>query len=110
MLFNHEKGASYFFTDKCITVDGADNGTTCVFPFRYSGLTYKACTMKSDVRPWCSTLIDDDGVHVPGQGKWGYCDPDCPCDDRCTKVNAQCTECPLIESDEGKPEQICSPI
>ena len=57
--------------------------------------------MVNDVRPWCSTMIDDDGVHVNGQGKWGYCDPECPC------VG---TECPLIESDEGKCEKIYSPI
>ena len=27
---------------------------------------------------WCSTEVDDDGVHVSGQGKWGICGPGCP--------------------------------
>jgi hypothetical protein len=28
--------------------------------------------------PWCSTLTDEIGKHVNGQGKWGNCGPDCP--------------------------------
>ena len=73
---------------------GPSNGTTCVFPFTSSGMTYEACTMASDVKPWCSTKVDENGVHVTGQGKWGYCDPEeCPCDG---------ADCPFKESDEGK--------
>ena len=87
----HYVGFPPCFTDKCITVDGADNGTTCVFPFTFDGVTYEACTMDNDVKPWCSTMVDDKGVHV--KGKWGYCDPECPCDG---------TDCPFKENDEGK--------
>ena len=29
-------------------------------------------------KAWCSTLVDDTGHHVGGQGKWGNCGPDCP--------------------------------
>ena len=54
--------------------------------------------MEDDNRPWCSTKVDDNGVHISGQGKWGYCDPECPCDG---------TECPFKESDEGKTSLKC---
>ena len=56
-------------------------------------MTYDACTMYTEVKPWCSTKVDDNGVHVVGQGKWGYCDSECPCDG---------AACPFKESDEGK--------
>ena len=49
--------------------------------------------MDADVKPWCSTMVDDNGVHVGGQGKWGYCDSKCPCDG---------ADCPFRASDEGK--------
>ena len=49
--------------------------------------------MDNDIKPWCSTMVDDNDVHVSGQGKWGYCDSECPCDG---------SDCPLKESDEGK--------
>ena len=50
--------------------------------------------MDADVKPWCSSMVDDNGVHVGGgQGKWGYCDLECPCDG---------SDCPLKESDEGR--------
>ena len=83
---------SILFTDKCITIDGPSNGTACVFPFIYNGVTYEACTMFIDVKPWCSTMVDDNGVLINGQGNWGYCDSECPCDG---------TDCPFKESDEG---------
>ena len=49
--------------------------------------------MDKDVRPWCSTKVDNNGAHISGQGKWGYCDPDCPCDG---------TQCPFKDSEEGE--------
>ena len=49
--------------------------------------------MDKDVKPWCSTKVNDKGVHINGQGKWGYCGSECPCDG---------ADCPLKESDEGK--------
>jgi len=26
---------------------------------------------------WCSTKVDSNGVHVNGEGKYGFCSPDC---------------------------------
>ena len=72
-------------------MDGPSNRTTCVFPFRLAGVTYEACTMDMDVKPWCSTKGDVNGLHI--SGAWGYCDLECPCDG---------TDCPFKESDEGK--------
>ena len=46
--------------------------------------------MDSDVKPWCSTKVDDNGVNVIDN--WGYCDPECPCDG---------TDCPFKETEEG---------
>ena len=34
--------------------------------------------MYTDPKPWCSTKVDDNGTHIGGQGKWGYCDSKCP--------------------------------
>ena len=40
-------------------------------------MTYHECVVDND-GAWCSTEVDDDGVHVSGQGKWGICGPGCP--------------------------------
>ena len=32
----------------------------------------------TDHKAWCSTLVDNTGKHVGGQGKWGTCGPGCP--------------------------------
>ena len=31
--------------------------------------------------PWCSTKVDENGVHKGGQGLWGYCGAGCPRED-----------------------------
>ena len=31
-----------------------------------------------DDRYWCSTKIDENLEHIPGNGYWGYCDQSCP--------------------------------
>ena len=60
---------------------GADPGKSCVFPFIAGGVTFTECTLagNSDDDPnhWCSTLIDESGTHVGGQGKWGHCASEC---------------------------------
>ena len=67
----------------CKTVGGADPGKSCVFPFTTSPdlVTRTECTTygttPDDPNPWCSTLTDENGTHVGGQGKWGYCAPKC---------------------------------
>ena len=62
----------------CMTVDGQDPNTECVFPFNFGGVTYDGCIFvgtayPGETRPWCSTQTDGNGDHVMGQGKWGYC-------------------------------------
>ena len=62
----------------CVTVGGAKIGASCVFPFIFMGVEYNGCTtIDGDSTPWCSTLVDDAGVHVRGIGAWGYCGPKC---------------------------------
>merc|ERR1712038_1280743 len=62
----------------CTTVSGADPGADCVFPFTFNGQVITECTtVDGDDTPWCSTLTDQNGIHVNGQGKWGYCASNC---------------------------------
>ena len=55
-------------------------GTLCVLPFRHRGRTYNGCTKRNvdieDSDAWCSTGVDEFGVHVTG--KWGECGKGCP--------------------------------
>ena len=64
----------------CKTTIGADPNTLCIFPFRYKGKTYDACTWKdadqTNNQAWCSTKVDNLGNHV--RGKWGDCGQGCP--------------------------------
>ena len=32
----------------------------------------------TDHKAWCSTLVNDAGSHVGGEGNWGTCGPGCP--------------------------------
>ena len=61
----------------CMTVSGGDPNQQCVFPFSFGGVTYNGCIFEGnnpgETDPWCSTLTDGNGVHVGGQGKWGFC-------------------------------------
>ena len=51
----------------------------CIFPFTFDGVTHIGCTtIPEDPKPWCSTLVDADGVHVGGGGHWEYCESECP--------------------------------
>ena len=70
------------FTDpspNCITVGGASSGSPRVLPFIYKDKKHTGCTLvdADDGKPWCSTLTDDSGNHVGGQGKWGHCPDSC---------------------------------
>ena len=85
-----ERGADYSDTsDKedneksssktCKTIDGPGQGLPCVFPFTLNDQEYNACTKdgdKSVKQYWCSTSVDEDGVHVSGH--WGACSKGCP--------------------------------
>ena len=63
----------------CTTISGPDPYKSCVFPFYYHGKNRKCCTTvqndPGNETAWCSTLVDDLGVHVVG--KWGVCEPKC---------------------------------
>ena len=59
----------------------------CQFPFRYNGVSYSSCTLEDaddETKPWCSTLVDNDGNHVSGGGHYGDCGPKCPLSGRST--------------------------
>ena len=57
----------------CTTVNGAEAGKKCVFPFTHKGVVHKACTYAGGFsKPWCSTRVDYWGRHMPGN--WGDCD------------------------------------
>ena len=49
--------------------------SSCVFPFKYDGLTFKECTTykSTSLAPWCSLSADYDDP-VSG-GRWGHCNP-----------------------------------
>eukprot|EP00928_Gymnodinium_smaydae_P073685 TRINITY_DN5683_c0_g3_i3.p1 TRINITY_DN5683_c0_g3~~TRINITY_DN5683_c0_g3_i3.p1 ORF type:complete len:252 (+),score=34.81 TRINITY_DN5683_c0_g3_i3:65-757(+) len=50
-------------------------GASCVFPFRYGGVVYGACTRIGSTVPWCATEVDSAGAYV--EGKWGLCSASC---------------------------------
>jgi len=67
-------------------------GENCVFPFIFNDVQYSSCTTDPVAEPqdkfsrgraWCSTKVDDEGVHWDGmrkldfQGSWGYCRDGC---------------------------------
>ena len=55
---------------ECMTNGGADKNSKCVFPFIFVGESKNKCIWDGD-GAWCSTLVDANGEHVGGQGKWG---------------------------------------
>ena len=57
----------------------ASNGKACQFPFKFRNKVFASCTtdFDPDNRPWCSTKIDNSGVHVSGEGEFGYCPDSC---------------------------------
>merc|ERR1712177_143037 len=64
------------------TVSGPDTGSQCVFPFTFSGVTHQSCAdwIYGGVNAgskWCSTKVDADGVHVNGEGNYGFCGSQC---------------------------------
>merc|ERR1711970_1069364 len=66
----------------CTTVSGPDTGSQCVFPFTFSGSTYQSCADwtyggENTGSKWCSTKVDSQGVHVNGEGNYGFCGASC---------------------------------
>merc|ERR1712013_835437 len=69
----------------CTTQSGPYPSQPCVFPFRYNGVTYTSCTEwiyggENQGSKWCSTKVDSQGVHVNGEGNYGFCGADCNID------------------------------
>ena len=61
----------------CKTIGGPYPNESCKFPFIYGGKQYNGCVdfhgNSNDM--WCSTLVDDQNVHI--EGMWGYCGQGC---------------------------------
>ena len=57
------------FASDCKT----EQGSHCVFPFTYKGVTYKTCTTteSDNGAAWCATQVDSEGVVVNNQ--WQDC-------------------------------------
>ena len=51
----------------------SSNGKPCIFPFKYDGKSYSACTLvDSDTGiPWCATGKDQDEFVIDND--WGEC-------------------------------------
>lgn len=64
-----------------------------MFPFTFAGVTFEGCITLTDPDqiPWCSTKVDEEGVHVGSNNNWGHCDLD---------------SCPLSEDPRAKDEVI----
>merc|ERR1712080_769270 len=77
-------------TQACTTVSGPDPGKSCVFPFKFRGITYFSCTTSGNnpgnTKAWCSTKLDNSGIHVGSEGNWGDCEPRC----QSTPIATQC--------------------
>ena len=66
-----------FFSELvCSTESGPTPGLPCIFPFKLDGVAYHTCKLdEKDGSRWCSTKIDKNGQHLPGN--WGNCGSDC---------------------------------
>ena len=66
----------------CITESGASPNLPCIFPFQFNGVIRTTCIWDqahlTEHKPWCSTLVDENGHHIGSQNNWGNCGPDCP--------------------------------
>ena len=59
----------------CTTVSGKKS---CIFPFKYYGVTFKSCTLswsERETEAWCSTEVDGSGENI--SGREGFCEPAC---------------------------------
>ena len=62
--------------EACYTIGGNEPNKPCVFPFILRGENLTTCISgHRRERQWCSTKVDENGVHIPGQ--WGYCSDHC---------------------------------
>ena len=56
-------------------MSGPSPNMSCIFPFKYSGITYHKCTEDGD-KGWCATLVDESGELVDFT-KYGFCEQGC---------------------------------
>jgi len=68
---------------QCVTVSGPAAGQSCVFPFKFQGVTYNGCADweyggENTGKTWCSTSTDLSGEHRDGGGHWALCPLSCP--------------------------------
>merc|ERR1711962_802202 len=66
--------------DVCLTsADSEAPEAECVFPFTFNNFTYYGCPTDpvDETKRWCSIKTDENGVHVEGEGTWGYCTVGC---------------------------------
>ncbi len=63
----------------CVTTSGPSVGNPCKFPFKFKGVVHYECTwIEGRGKPWCATLVNEDGRIVEGEENRGVCGPDCP--------------------------------
>jgi len=78
------------FRKPCFVIENKSNETKrCIFPFALKSdpkFTYNGCTSKymKNGRFWCSTKIDENGIHE--RGHWGYCNSNCSIPDEKTQI------------------------
>lgn len=63
---------------ECSTIgkEGVGKDKPCVFPFKYMGVRFDACTTVDSTTAWCSTQTDPSTLDTK-KGQWGNCRRDC---------------------------------
>ena len=66
-------------TQQCKTFGGPDPSQKCIFPFKWDEKTYYGCPIdpNDSSKTWCSTKVDQEGNHIVGQKKYGFCNEAC---------------------------------
>ena len=89
MPHNKDTGTVYDFQicrysncNRFLGISNQEHGGTkspqkCVFPFKFRGHEYNACTTVADPddKPWCAVEVDEKGNSE--WKKWGHCHPSC---------------------------------
>jgi len=84
-------------------------GETCIFPFKYQGVTYNSCSLVDHYRPWCPTKVNDAHEVVEYSGNWGNCATDCFEDAKAAKVSFLCSEIPTCCAVGFGPKDVYTP-
>ena len=85
---------------QCFTTnDSPDKNAQCKLPFKFDGVLRQGCITDTDPddRYWCSTKVDENLDHIPGNGYWGYCDQSCP-----PLISTETKQLISIETKQGK--------